>query len=79
MLEKEKIDEIDVQVYKCKEDKNEIDNLYKTIYPEMCDYAKICANKYKNLNLDQEDFLYCFYFKYYYKSIRKKFIKKCKK
>ena len=24
-------------------------------------------------------FLYCFYFKYYYKSIRKKFIKKCKK
>ena len=41
MLEKEKIDEIDVQVYKCKEDKNEIDNLYKTIYPEMCDYAKI--------------------------------------
>ena len=60
MLEKEKIDEIDVQVYKCKEDKNEIDNLYKTIYPEMCDYAKICANKYKNLNLDQEDFLYCF-------------------
>lgn len=61
MLEKEKIVEIDVQVYKCKEDKNEIDNLYKTIYPEMCDYAKICANKYKNLNLDQEDFLYCFY------------------
>ena len=56
MLEKEKIDEIDVQVYKCKEDKNEIDNLYKTIYPEMCDYAKICASKYKNLNLDREDF-----------------------
>lgn len=61
MIDKDFLNKIDTQVYKCKEDKDEIENLYALIYPEMSEYAKVCANKYKNYNLDQEDFLYCFY------------------